>query len=263
MIMQQERKQLTFFMKSIDSSGVASASELSMDDATSPVKDRTLILNYVINPKAIQMSQLYGEKDEASHDWIDGILSHRMRECAEARYDNLQWIIFDGPVDSVWVESLNTVLDDNRKLCLSSGEIIKLTSYISVLFEVEDLNEASPATVSRAGMIYMEDGCVQYESIIESWLSDLPTYYQYEKYKRCIRTMFDQLIPAVLSFIKENPTQFKMPVPSLPNSLVRSCARLLEVYLLKHYTRETMKIEAQEKMEVAEKAKREEEEKRR
>ena len=67
-----------------------------------------------------------------------------------------QWIVLDGPVDSSWIESINTLLDDNRKLCLSNGKVLNLPAHISVLFETEDLIQAAPGTVSRCGIVYFE-----------------------------------------------------------------------------------------------------------
>lgn len=66
-----------------------------------------------------------------------------------------QWIILDGPVDPVWIENLNSVLDDTRTLCLANSERIPLSPGIRMIFEVDSLSQASPATISRCAMVYV------------------------------------------------------------------------------------------------------------
>lgn len=52
-----------------------------------------------------------------------------------------------------WIESLNTVMDDNKVLTLASNERIALTKDMRLLFEVGHLKSATPATVSRGKLL--------------------------------------------------------------------------------------------------------------
>jgi dynein heavy chain len=122
-----------------------------------------------LNPKAITMGELYGNMDFETGEWTNGLASDIFDQFVKETDKNIKkWICFDGPVDALWIENLNTVLDDNMTLCLSNGQRMKLNLSMRVLFEAQDLDEASPATVSRCGIIYLDQRVISNHNMFKS-----------------------------------------------------------------------------------------------
>ena len=122
------------------------------------------------NPKAIRAQEMYGEMDAASGEWTTGVFAAMWAKFNNRANAYNTWIIADGPVDAIWIEDLNTVLDDNKILTLANGDRIPMTPNVKIMFEVETLVNASPATVSRAGIIYVSDTDLDWAPFAEGWI---------------------------------------------------------------------------------------------
>lgn len=169
----------------------------------------------IINPKAVPSANLYGEYDLQTFEWTDGVLAKVMREiCADEKSDE-KWILLDGPVDTLWIESMNTVLDDNKLLTLINGERIAMPPQVSLLFEVEDLSVASPATVSRAGMVYVDITDLGWRPYIDSWLAKMAEPQEREQ----LRGLVDRCLPKLLTI---KATRCSEPVPVAELGCIRS-----------------------------------------
>ncbi|KAL3081980.1 hypothetical protein niasHT_032662 [Heterodera trifolii] len=116
-------------------------------------------VSHVIDAKSISKDTLYGTLDPNTREWTDGLFTRIIRRIIDnvhGELDKRQWIIFNGDVDSEWVENLNSVLDDYKLLTLPNGEQLSIPPNVRIIFEVVDLKFAPMATVSRCGMANIE-----------------------------------------------------------------------------------------------------------
>ena len=120
--------------------------------------------------KAVTKDELYGFINPASREWRDGLFSSILREQASLTNQSPKWIILDGDIDPEWIESLNTLMDDNKLLTLVSNERIALTAQMRLIFEISHLKCATPATVSRAGVLFLNTQDLGWTPYTTSWI---------------------------------------------------------------------------------------------
>ncbi|CDI77484.1 hypothetical protein EAH_00000550 [Eimeria acervulina] len=168
----------------------------------------------------------------STREWQDGILSKTMRSLGQIPDTLPKWIVLDGDLDANWIESMNSVMDDNRILTLASNERIPLKPHMRMIFEIRDLNFASPATVSRAGIIFVSDSSGASElllSIREQWRSYVQSWLQRQGWseatKADVAKLFDKYCPATLEFVER---QCKLSVQVYSLQIIAALCNMLE-----------------------------------
>lgn len=128
------------------------------------------IRTYIISPKSMSRPQLLGYLDTNTRQWHDGVLTQTAIAVNSEPNNVTSWIICDGDIDPEWIEALNSVLDDNKLLTLPSGWRIQFGNNVNFIFETHDLANASPATISRMGIIKFNSEDLHSMSLVDSWV---------------------------------------------------------------------------------------------
>eukprot|EP00955_Chlamydomonas_euryale_P098702 365162-Chlamydomonas_euryale.AAC.26 len=138
-----------------------------------------------------------------------------------AQVNKHQWIVLDGDIDAEWIESMNTVMDDNKMLTLASNERIPLSASMRLLLEINHMVHCSPATVSRGGVIYVNAEDVGWKPVVDSWIERLEA----AEYRPLLTTLFSRYIDTTLEYCRRN---FKTVVPLPPVCQVMSVCKILD-----------------------------------
>ncbi|KAJ3215607.1 Dynein heavy chain 6, axonemal [Dinochytrium kinnereticum] len=192
-------------------------------------QDFQKIKTWVLNPKCVAMTELYGEFNLATMEWKDGLIGSIFRAQVADNSPDEKWTVCDGPVDALWIENMNTVLDDNKLLTLINGERIKMSNSMHMLFEVADLAVASPATVSRCGMVYMDPVSLGWMPYVKSWLRKLPQYVSTE-IRDLLGSLFEKYVDKGLSVVRRSCREY---LPSTNINLVISLCSLITTFINK------------------------------
>ena len=180
------------------------------------------------------MGELFGEKNKFTGEWTEGIVSELVNKAVLAvetkEFENKRWINFDGPVDALWIENMNTVLDDSKMLCLTNGQRIKMPEICTMMFEVNDLMVASPATVSRCGMVYLEPVHLGWEVLVKTWTEKMADVIV-EPYLSMVSKILLELLTKMLNVLATQITKEKIQTQKC--NIVTSCLNLVHIFLNK------------------------------
>lgn len=199
---------------------------------------KTTVVTYLINPKAQTIPRLYGKKNEMTGDFEIGILANIFSIANQPLPQNkseIRWVILDGDVDPIWIENMNSVMDDSKQLTLENKDRILMQKYCSLLLESYNIHHATLATISRLGMIYVDSSILRLDAIFYRWLEFKPIQDWDETIRENLKDLFKRLVPPCIKYVlkgargnEEEGVPLKLIIKQYGASMVRQLCTLLD-----------------------------------
>ncbi|KAK3260718.1 hypothetical protein CYMTET_30338, partial [Cymbomonas tetramitiformis] len=183
-----------------------------------------------LNPAALTLGHLFGcYRQNGGNDrrWQDGVFSNLIRTIS-TQESKAHWVVVDGPVSSVWIENLSTLLDESRLLCLANGERISTPEeQFSMIFEVSELGNVSPSIISRCGMVYFDNNVIGWSNIAGSAIDQLP--FPLKMHQKLISSLYSRIFAELFSLM----ALAGAVVPMIESSMVLGHLKMMDVILSK------------------------------
>ena len=186
-----------------------------IENAGKGSKDKAEILK--LFPKSYSLKEFLGQFDNQGQ-WIDGVLTKILKERLTSQ--NPLWLIFDGPLDQTWTESIESMTQSH--LNLPSGELLDLPTNVHMIFETRSMDKVSPALLAKSGLVVMEPSDFTWKTIFSNWFrksADDPLIMKWRRgQEELIEGLFFWLVPPLLQLVM---TVCRPVVKAIPNALMR------------------------------------------
>ncbi|CAH1226669.1 DNAH5 [Branchiostoma lanceolatum] len=185
-----------------------------------------------LNPLVVDDYGLVFGHLNQNHDWVDGIFTHAWRKAC--RNKSTTWLCLDGPLNPGWADNFSSVLDNENTFHLPNGDRLPLSDNVRLLFETTDLQFASPATISRAGIVYMDKNVLGWRPVAQAWLESRPHQEVIN-----LQRAFNKTLDAVSNFVINEAKAVSLSgsfvrrtkVPVCEVGMFQNCLNLLKAML--------------------------------
>ncbi|BES91051.1 Dynein heavy chain, N-terminal region 2 [Nesidiocoris tenuis] len=171
---------------------------------------------FYLNPNICSMAELFGQYNDELTEWKDGIITQFLKD--SAHHNETVSVVFDGSMDSEWIENMSTVMDDNKTLSLPNGDLINLGDQVFFLFETGHLENCSPATVSRNGLIYVNPAELGFSAYWQRWAHSRMDDYERE----LLHELYETFVPVCFEMLENDDLKTEVPLSTI-NMVAHLC----------------------------------------